>query len=287
MKNISKIILGAAALLSVAACQNKAEFKSYPFARLQTYSYTVEETAGTLNIPVTINAEGGSLNTAITFEVISDSAVEGTDFTVSPAGGVLNFSGNDTENIVITIADQSGVFTGNKSFTVNLTGATNGYTIGAYYSASVTIKDLDDPRSAFLGTFTADATDYWGQAGAVIDIVVDPDDDTYSKLLVGNMCYPLVVYGITMSNGFNILSATMNEERTAISIPCGQVVLENYGPIILVTYGADGASMDGALTLSLDAEGNLVPDSGFGFYELDDEHGGWWYLFLNPPTFRP
>ena len=280
MKNISKIILGAVAILSFAACQNKAEFKTYPYARLLSYSYTAVENEGAIKIPVTINKHG---ETSVTFVVEDLTAVSGADYNITPADGVLTFSTDTVEYITVTPVDKSGTFTGDKNFYICLKSATNGYTIGSYYDATINIKDTDDPRGAFLGTWTADIVDYWGDGYTLNPtIVADPDDDTYTKVIVGNLDPYFQGYGYVYTKGYNYVSATMNTERTQLVAENEQAV--GYSTCIFV--GFDNASADAAednldIYFNINADGTLTIPYAWGIYQPG---GGWWCLYDGPIT---
>ena len=292
MKNISKIILGAAALLSFAACQNKAEFKTYPYARLISYAYTAVENEGPIKIPVTINKLGA---TSVTFEVEDLTAVSGADYAITPADGVLTFSTDTVEYITVTPVDKSGTFTGDKDFYICLKSATNGYTIGSYYDCTITVKDTDDPRGDFLGSFGCDVVDYWGYDDAFnITIIPDPDDDTFNDVIVTNLFDYLAGYGYTYTNllangydwskGLNSVKASMSADRTKLVSNGANGQRIGYSDLEIVSFNApspDDADDYAEIEFILQPNGDLVIPNALGGV---GDTAGWWFLFVGPTT---
>ena len=153
MKNIAKIIAAGSVLFALAACSHVAKYTTYDFVAIAATSYTVNESTTTLVIPVCAYPENGETNTTVTFDVKDGSAVAGTDYTYSPANGVLNFSGEKAQSITITIMGHPGEFTGDRKFTVELKDASNNYEMNSYTKATVTIKDEDHPLTKLFGDY--------------------------------------------------------------------------------------------------------------------------------------
>jgi len=281
MKNITKILSAAVVLLSFAACQEKAEFVTYPYARLEEESYSVAENGGSIDIPVYVYAQGESVNTTVSFEVTSGTAKEGTDFTVTPSNGVLTVSGSNKGYIKINVVNHEGVFTGDTYFTVKLVGVTNDYTLGAYREATITIKDLDDPRSAFLGSWTVDAEGYFGGEYTIAPtIIADPDDNTYTRVIICNLDPYFAGYGYTYANGVNYMYGTMNDERTAIVAENAQAM--GYSSCLFMSFNdpsADNATDYADFTFNLNSDGTLTLPNAWGVYLP----GGGWYSLYNGP----
>lgn len=170
MNRYFKILLGAGLACSLAACNQKAEYTTYSFVSFDATSLSVDEDAGILEIPVYAYTKDGDLafprgesaNTTVTFEVVDGTAKNGVDFTVEPANGVLTFDGSSAGAIKVNVVNHEGVHTGNLDFSVRITGASDGYTLGGAREASVRINDLDpDPSGGTVediyGTYTATA----------------------------------------------------------------------------------------------------------------------------------
>ncbi len=164
MKNILKALTVLAAAAVLASCDQKEDYVTYSYVLLNTTSLSVSEADGTVTLGLTAYPQGdANINTEITFEVIDGTAKNGTDFTVSPASGVLSVT-STTASISLNIVDFSGEYTGDKSFSIKLTDASNGWTIGGVYQTTVTISDLDHPLSTIAGSYTASGTSYWDGA---------------------------------------------------------------------------------------------------------------------------
>ena len=170
MNRYFKMILGAGLACSLAACNQKAEFTTDSFVAFDATSLSVDENVGTLEIPVYAYTKDGdhtfprgeSANTTVTFEVVDGTAKNGVDFTFEPANGVLTFDGSSAGAIKVNVVNHEGVYTGNLDFSVRITGASDGYTLGGAREASVRIKDLDpDPSGLTIddlyGTYSATA----------------------------------------------------------------------------------------------------------------------------------
>ena len=158
MNRYFKMILGAGLACSLAACNQKADFTTDSFVAFDATSLSVDENVGTLEIPVYAYTKDGdhtfprgeSANTTVTFEVVDGTAKNGVDFTVEPANGVLTFDGSSAGAIKVNV------------FSVRITGASDGYTLGGAREASVRINDLDpDPSGLTIddlyGTYSATA----------------------------------------------------------------------------------------------------------------------------------
>lgn len=218
MKTITKILIGATAIIALASCDRKAEYKLYPFAKIDGSSYTIAENGGTLTIPVTaynMDAKSGS----VTFAVTPNTAKEGENYTFEPSNGVLNFNGNGTQNISINVKNLEGVFSGDLTLTVSLTGTSGDVEFGGLSTrtARVTIKDLDHPLAAILGKWKAKALyGYWGDdySGHVINIAADEKDVT--KVVFTNLDPYL---GSSANKG---ISGQVNDAKTLITIASGQ-----------------------------------------------------------------
>jgi len=218
MNNINKILLGLAAISALASCDRKADYQRYSFARIDASSYIVNENGGTLTVPVTAyNADGKS--GSVTFTVTPMSAKEGVNYTFEPANGVLNFSGKGSQNITFNIVNQEGVFTGDLNFRIDLTGTSGDLELGSTptRSSRVTIKDLDHPLAAILGTWVADdLKGYWGDDYAGHEIVIAADPKDITKVLFTKLD-PYLGAGAD-----NAISGQVNDDKTKITIAQGQ-----------------------------------------------------------------
>jgi Calx-beta domain len=100
-------------------------------------NYTVNETAGTISVPVA-RSNGGYQAASVSYATTNGSALAGADYT--GVSGTLSWADGDTATQVITIPiTNSGVFGPNKTFTINLSGAAGAAL--STPSATVTIVD--------------------------------------------------------------------------------------------------------------------------------------------------
>ena len=223
MKKIN-IIAAAMVLVLSASCSRKLEFQHETFATFDAVSFMVDETAGTTTIPVSIyNPTGAPVSIAVSG--VDGSAVNGVDYEiVSPASGILNFSGEETtQNIEVSITGFVGEFTNNKVFTIQISSATEGVSVGNYNEAKVTIKDLDHPLSAILGQYTAAGTENWD--GAITwPVVIDKDDNDVTAVQITNFL-----------NLGETLAGSVSDDMTVITVPFGQEF--PYGQYIGVYVG--------------------------------------------------
>jgi hypothetical protein len=119
-------------------------------------SVSVDEAAGTVTF--TVNRTGGSDGAvSVNFATANGTATAGQDFTA--ISGTLNFGNGDTtgKTITVSIIDDT-IDEPNETFTVNLSGATGGATLGTSTS-TVTILDNDEssiPASSISGSVFID-----------------------------------------------------------------------------------------------------------------------------------
>ncbi len=106
---------------------------------------TISENVGTLAIPVarTSNATGGIGAVSVTCTAVNGTATAGTDFTATAA--TLNWADGVNGSVMCNIPiTNDAIFEPTKTFTVTLTNPTNGVTLGAITTVTVTLND-DDP----------------------------------------------------------------------------------------------------------------------------------------------
>lgn len=154
MKYLAKICIAGLAALSLAACSHIAKFTSEDFVAFSNASYSVQESAGSIKIPVYAYPQDGNPNTTVSFKVIEQTAKTGEDFSIEPAGGVLTFSGDSVQYITVKVVDHDGVYTGNKTFGLEMTSVSNDYTFPNFNSCKITILDEDHPLLDLFGEYT-------------------------------------------------------------------------------------------------------------------------------------
>lgn len=229
MKKIVSIIASVAALFSLASCDNKADFSTSPFVRLNGTSFVFNEDAGKVEIPIyafpddSLGFPRGTVSTDVTFEIIEGSAKNGVNFSVEQANGVVSIKDAKSGSIVLDITDLSGEFTGDLDFKVRLTSASNGLTLGGAYEASVLIKDLDHPLGAILGSYTADYVSYFDGTQYNHTLTIEPDPSDMTKVWINNLD------PFFYSNGYkapssNRFYANVSADLSTMTVPMGQLV---------------------------------------------------------------
>ena len=214
MKLNFKYTLATLALAALfASCDRTAEFQSEKFISVDNTSYSVTEAAGEVSIPVHVyNAGTSEVN--VTVNILPGTAEEGADFeVVSPASGVLTFTaGETTKDVKVAIKAHEGVYTGNKTFAVQVASATDGVVVGNLNTAVVLISDLDHPLSAILGDYTCTALVASEGGQAQYPVTFAANDESISKVNVVNLSW----FGET-------LVGDVSEDMTVITIPYGQM----------------------------------------------------------------
>lgn len=248
------------------------------FVSFDKSSLSIAENGGTLNIPVTLASTKG-MSATVTYTVIDGTAAQGTNFTLADASATLTFDANNrTQNIVINIIDNPGVFTGDLRFTIELSDEGK-VKPSAESVCTITIADLDHPLSAILGTWSATGTSYFnGSQTWDMELTKDEDDVTivwFYPFVAGGSGYP--IYGV------------VNEDMTEIKVPVGQEIAApgNYGFIELrAYYGPDGATEipdGGFITITIaDGQLSILDEIGSYVWSNPDATGGlgWYNIFM-------
>jgi hypothetical protein len=283
-RNIILFVAAAFALLSMASCNRKVEYQFDTYATLYHSSFTVKEDAGEYSIPVLIqNAKGGDLQVAV--NIAEGKAVEGVDYEViSPVNGILSFSGEtDSLAVVVKIFDTFvGEFTGTKDFTVSISPATEGLTMGTISSARVMIDDLDHPLAAWIGSWTGEMTGFfgnWPKAATTFTVSADPEGDPFSDLIVSGGINPYFVAAAGANPDFSA-KVVDNQLVVAAEQPCG------YSDVVLLGFNApDPNSADSYdhARFEMQQDGTLVQANAFGAYTPSG--GGFYEIYLGGAVF--
>ena len=283
-RNIILFVAAAFALLSMASCNRKVEYQFDTYATLYHSSFTVKEDAGEYSIPVLIqNAKGGDLQVAV--NIAEGKAVEGVDYEViSPVNGILSFSGEtDSLAVVVKIFDTFiGEFTGTKDFTVSISPATQGLTMGTISSARVMIDDLDHPLNAWIGSWTGEMTGFfgnWPKGATTFTVSADPEGDPFSDLIVSGGINPYFVAAAGANPDFSA-KVVDNQLVVAADQPCG------YSDVILRGFNApDPNSADSYdhARFEMQEDGTLVQANAFGAYTPSG--GGFYEIYLGGAVF--
>lgn len=257
MRNILKyLIIGVLAIL--ASCDGLNEVPEFSdsdaFVAFENPVQSINENGTTLSIPVTLASISG-MSQSVTYTIIDSTAEEGVNFTLEDASKTLTFDAeNRTQNIVVNVIDNPGVFTGDIIFQIQLSedGAVKP---NAQNICTITIKDLDHPLAAILGTYRVNATTYFNGA-KLWDIEILKDADDVTVVWIANI--------VDAGSGAGFYGV-VNEEMTEIAVPLGQIHTisgTSNGDGNVYLYGMDAS-------VGLYDEGNLIiqiQDGGQTFY---------------------
>ena len=279
MKNIAKFIAAGSVLFALAACSHVAQFTTEDFVAISGTSYTVVESTATLTIPVCAYPASGQSNTTVTFDVKNGTAVAGEDFTFAPANGVLNFAGEETQNITITIIGQPGVFTGDKSFVVELKDASNNYAMSTINSAKVNIKDEDHPLTALFGDYELNGVSFYKDDGyypVTVPMTIKPYEGDVTRVWMNGF----VAFNIqSWYPGYFVDSsvyANVSSDMKTITIPVPQAT-----PTIAAAFESD----EPFTMYKWDSTANkFITESDTIVFTLDEESGA--YVTVNPYGFN-
>lgn len=273
MKTIKYMLSAVAVLAVLASCNRKESFQHEKFVSFGNGSYTVNEDAGIVAVPVHVY-NASSEEVTVTVKATDGTAKTGTNYEiVEPASGVLNFAPGETEkNVQVLVKNLRDKFTGNLSFSMSLTSVTDGVATGSFNSINFTINDKDHPLAKFFGTWTGTiASEQIGKLPMNVTIEAVEGDNTYSKLLVKDLDpFAATQLGVTSAQGKNIFTAVVDESKTVMTISARQKVGYDYQDAYpLFIRGTDGG--DVTLTLS---DSKTLAVSPFGLYaEVKGELG--------------
>jgi hypothetical protein len=137
--------------------------------QLSTSTYAVSQQSGTLN--VSVNRTGGSAGvTSVKYATTDGTAIAGKDYTA--ASGTLQWNDGDTASKQVPIqVNSTNLFSGSKAFTVGISGATGGATLGTPTTATARI---DGAAPAAIGSLELSSTTYTvAQNAGKVDVTVN------------------------------------------------------------------------------------------------------------------
>lgn len=275
MKNIY-LFISAIALLLVS-CDRKVEFKHETFATLNTVRYTVREDAGEFKIPVTIyNPTGNDVQLIV--NTIDSTAVVDVDYEiVSPANGVLTFSGDETQKDIVIKLNHNKAFQKSKLFYLSIASTDENFGIGNLNTATCVIKDAEHPLDMFIGEWKGTGISVFDGSSypLTVNISEDEADETYTKLKIDGL-EPMQLSSITP------LSGVVNADKTEIAIAGGQQIgyLDAYSSFFTFytfTISGDSLNIGEKLTMTMNQDGTLSLDSIYGclFVYTDGQEYVW------------
>lgn len=207
------LFVTALAMTVFCSCDRKADFKSESFVTLEATRYSVSEVDGSLLIPVSIiNPVNEEVQVII--NVTSDTAVEGTDFTIkSPMSKVLTFGpGESAKDIEVELIHDLEM-TGPKSFSLSIQSADETVLVGSFNTTSCTIRDKEHPLGHFIGEWTGETYDQLYGTNEILTITISEVENSMEKLKVSDLD-PLQKY---LSKTFS-LTAYADESMSSLSI---------------------------------------------------------------------
>lgn len=261
MKNIY-LFISAIALLLVS-CDRKVEFKHETFATLSTVRYTVREDAGEFTIPVTIyNPTGDEVQLIVKTD--DETAVQDVDYEiVTPANGVLTFSGDESQKDVVIKLNHNNAFQKSKTFYLSIAATDESFVIGNLNTATCVIKDAEHPLDMFIGEWKGTALSVFDGTSypLTVNISEDESDETYTKLKVDGL-EPMQLSSVTP------LSGVVNAEKTQLTISGGQQIgyIDAYSSFFTFypfAIAGENLNIGEALTITL-KDGALSLDSVYG-----------------------
>ncbi len=299
MKYLAQICIAGLAALSLAACSHVAQYTGEDFVAFRSSSFSSNESAGSIKIPVIAYPQNGNPNTSVSFKVVEKTAKSGTDFSIEPAAGVLNFNGDSLQYITVNVVDHDGVYTGDLTFDIQIESATNNYTFPHYNTVSVKIVDEDHPLLAMFGTYTMGGiilTDAPGYAPETWDMEMSPYDGDVTRVWMDVMV-PICsskYYGSYFSHGKVKVYGVVSDNMTKVSIPVPQVT-PAWPADLFNGFTADDRfwlyKWDDDAGVFITDPGNLVftkqEDGSFVADELDyfgistPDESGLFYYFMN------
>lgn len=153
--------------------------------RFTASSYTVGEPAGT--IAITVQRTGGLADgAAVNYSTANGTATAALDYT--PVAGTLTFSGGQTTRSFNVPIANDGIAEADETFTVILSSAGGGSTLGVPNTASVVITDrIPEPERKTL-------FDYDGDGKSDLSVRRPSDNNWY--LLRGTAGYTAITWGV-------------------------------------------------------------------------------------------
>jgi hypothetical protein len=269
-KYIIKSFLIALSLVAFIACESDPVLfdSSKSFVAFQSKTASVKESPSEeiVKIPVVLAAVPGSPSVTVDFEVVTEGATafEGEDFEIVNESNSLTFSdGLGTEYIEVKVIDND-VFTGDKTFTIQLTGNSQNYQLGAISSVVVTLVDDEHPLKLVLGDYVFSGLDAWGGEFSV-NVTTSAVDGDLTQIQFP-LAHLIPAYGPPADY---MVYARVDLEEMKIFIKVGQSYESfGYGACKISGYkGAEGDPQleDGDEVVGvIDENGNITMEDYFG-----------------------
>ncbi len=285
MKKLYSVIALAAGLVMLASCELNKEpvfNESDAFVAFDNTALSFSETDGEVSIPVTVASLNGK-STTVSYEAANGTAKSGVNFELVDGAGTLSFTPDArTQYIKVRILDPGveyedgervgGLYTGDLKFTISFK-STGDVAASRQNACTVTIKDIDHPMSALLGTYTAEGFDYFqgDVCNWTVTVLKDASDD--------HMVWFDNLFNLDGWKGDDTMYyGNVDADLSTITIPFGQeseYVYSNGNPITMLGLDNDFEGYDsGSMTVTIlkDADGKVT---GLDFGE---DYGFWFQI---------
>ncbi len=278
MKTILKSIITAAAVAGLAACSD-SEYKVVPFASLDTQAVTVDESETETLVSIPVRVYNNKTGCTVSYTITDGSAVNGVNFKPLNDSGVLNFeAGTDSLAISFYTTGAPGTFTGDQTFSVKLTDASEGVTLGTFSKCTVTIKDTDHPLSALFGKYTMKAVSLNTNDGLGYyswDMNMSPYEGDVTRVWMDNVV--MFSFALNSYSGNCPVYGVVSDDRKTITIPLPQkttgslAVFELGDAWIYAHEGTKGGYItEGTnVVFTLNEKGEWVTPTDFGLSNPD------------------
>lgn len=264
--------------LAGISCNRLVDYTEIPFVYFPSPSLSVYEDAGVVEIPVKAMAD---VAFTLTFETKDGEKKDATTGLMVPNGqkgvdydivdndaAIVRFDAGETaKSIKVKITDFTGTLTGNKDFTIKITGSGNEVSKGGYSYCKITIIDNDHPLKDIFGEYAA--TDADG-ASWTMTLTDDPDDWYTTRIdgIVPTFAGSYVGQGLRY-----YVPATVSEDLSTITVNLGYKLADKYNDHDITIFGYDGEYiyLSGSVSFEKTENGyKLGGDRGFAaIYEND------------------
>lgn len=278
--------------LAGISCSRLADYSEIPFVYFPSPSLSVYEDAGVVEIPVKAMAD---MAFTLTFETQDGEKKDATTGLMVPNGqkgvdydivdndaAIVRFDAGETaKSIKVKITDFTGTLTGNKDFTIKITGSGNEVSKGGYSYCKVTIIDNDHPLKSIFGEYAA--TDAQGAAWTLT--LTDDPDDWYTTRIDGIV--PTFAGSYVGQGLRHYVPATVSEDLSTITVNLGYKLADRYNDHDITIFGYDGQYIYGSGSLAFEktADGYKL-DGNRGFAAIY-ENDGYYLAASNAITTAP
>lgn len=265
--------------LSGISCNRLVDYTEVPFVYFPSPSLSVYEDAGVVEIPIkaiadvsfslTFETEDG-VKTDVTTGLPVPNGQKGVDYDiVDNDAAIIRFNAGETDkSIKVSIVNFAGVLTGNKDFTIKMTGSGNEVSRGGYSSCKVTIIDNDHPLKSIFGEYAA--TDADGAAWTMT-FAADPDN-WYTTFIDGIV--PTFAGNYVGQGNRHYVPASVSEDLSTITVNLGYKLADPYNDHDITIFGYDGQYIYGSGSVAFEkTEDGYKLDGNKGFAAIYDDGG--------------